>query len=65
MSDQQSTLTATEALEAIQARLQGVFDNPSLVKFGPLGGLHQDILSIAQSGLAKKDEEAFPRERGN
>lgn len=35
-----------EALDAVKARINGEWDNPSLVKVGPLGNLADDILRI-------------------
>lgn len=42
-----------EALEAIQARINGDFDNPSLLKFGTLDKLDGDCGSIASAAIAK------------
>ena len=41
---------AEHKLRAIVARIEGEWDNPSLMAFGPLGDLKEDILRIARSG---------------
>lgn len=42
-------MNAQTALEAIRARIQGEWDNPALVAFGPLGKTDNDILDIIES----------------
>jgi len=49
---------AIEALQAIWARIQGEFDHPALVKFGPLGMLDGDIGTISSEALAKLERSA-------
>lgn len=45
----ETTLTVSEALSAIKARIDGEWDNPALVKFGPLStSVNDDILSIME-----------------
>lgn len=34
------------ALRAIKARINGVWDDPDLISFGPLGNMNEDILAI-------------------
>ena len=45
------TFTNEEAFQAIIARIQGDFDNPALVKFGPLTDVFNDVIFIAKSAL--------------
>lgn len=40
-------MTAEAALRAITARIEGVYDQPDLLAFGPLGDLKHDIKEIA------------------
>lgn len=40
------------ALEAIEARTEGVFDHPALVAYGPLGTVGGDCLNIARAAIA-------------
>lgn len=49
---------ASWAVRAIVARIQGVFDDPALVAFGPLGSVHGDILAIASLGLSGSGQPA-------
>lgn len=51
---QQSTSACdpVSALQAIVSRIQGVFDDPYLVAFGPLRTTDEDVLVIAQQALA-------------
>jgi malonyl CoA-acyl carrier protein transacylase len=43
-------MTSEQAIKAIIARIQGVYDEPNLVSFGPLSTNRlQDILDIAKS----------------
>lgn len=49
----QRMVAAQEALEAIEARLRGEFDNPALMKFGPLGKTEDDCLAIIASVKGK------------
>lgn len=43
-----------EALEAILARLNGEYDHPSLVKFGPLDiNGDADVTALAEAAIAK------------
>lgn len=43
---------AMSALEAIQARIHGEFDHPSLMLYGPLStSKMEDVLYIAHEGL--------------
>ncbi len=44
-----------EALTAIQARLHGEWDNPALVKFGPLGDSLGDVNAIVRAAIAKAE----------
>ena len=45
-------MTAAEALEAIIARIDGVWDHPALEKFGPLTpSCADDVKAIAREGL--------------
>jgi hypothetical protein len=46
-------LEAVEALEAIVAREQGIYDLPALVKYGELRRISHDVLRIATSALDK------------
>jgi len=39
-------MTPNDALSAIRARIQGVWDNPALASIGPLGDADYDILRI-------------------
>lgn len=49
-------LGAVETLEAIRARLNGVYDHPALVKFGPLSVTRDDdILAMINKALDEKD----------
>ena len=42
------------ALEAIEARISGIWDNPALVAFGPLStNTDADCLAIARAAIAK------------
>ena len=42
-----STMTMSEAARAIRARVDGVFDNPDLMKIGPLStNLDEDVAEI-------------------
>jgi len=43
------TYSSPEALEAIRARLDGVFDDPQLIRLGPLGDTTDDIRRIVAS----------------
>lgn len=43
--------TTTEAREAIKARIAGVWDNPSLVKLGPLLTTAEDLTRIKRACL--------------
>ena len=43
------------ALRAIAARVNGVWDDPDLIAFGPLSGCDDDCLSIANEALEKAD----------
>ena len=45
-----------EALRAISARVDGRFDDPALVKFGPLAGTEDDVALIANTILAKVEK---------
>lgn len=49
-----SQLTAEQALEAIRARLNGEFDHPGLIAFGPLSDTLTDIALIAFAGLVDR-----------
>jgi hypothetical protein len=40
------------ALEAIVARIQGEWDNPFLIEYGPLSNLKEDVLHIAEKALS-------------
>lgn len=42
-------MKADAAIRAIVARIQGEWDQPDLVSFGPLADTQDDILRIAQS----------------
>lgn len=42
-------MKADAAIRAIVARIQGEWDQPDLVSFGPLGDTQDDVLRIAQS----------------
>ena len=44
------------ALRAIAARVNGVWDDPDLIAFGPLSGCDDDCLSIANKALEKADQ---------
>lgn len=45
-------MTYKQALEAIKARINGEYDNPSLVAFGPLSlSASLDCIDIAQAAL--------------
>lgn len=44
-----------KALEAIRARIDGVFDHPSLANFGPLGHIKNDIRIIAEQAITKAE----------
>ncbi len=59
-------MTASEAFEAIIARINGVWDNPALLKFGPLAtDPMEDIVGIARSGLDYiASEKQSRKERG-
>lgn len=47
-------LEAVEALEAIKARFDGVFDHPVLVKYGPLDvSMQRDMYRLADNALEK------------
>ena len=49
-------MTEDEAVEAILARIRGEYDNPALVKFGPLSDdLTDDIEAIADAYRAALD----------
>lgn len=41
------------ACEAILARIEGDFDHPALVKFGPLTNTNNDVREIARAAIAK------------
>jgi len=43
-----------KALRAIIARIQGGWDQPDLLEYGPLGDMKEDILSIAETALSAK-----------
>jgi hypothetical protein len=45
------------ALKAIQARINGVFDDPDLIQCGPLQGPATDIDRIARAAIAKAEGE--------
>lgn len=45
-----------EALEAMQARIDGRFDDPALQRLGPLGTTKQDIARILQAARKKTRE---------
>ena len=45
------------ALEAIRARINGVFDHPALVAFGPLDTCEGDCAEIARAAIAKATGE--------
>ena len=48
-----------EALKAIEARIQGRWDNPELVKFGLLrANVTQDILDIVEMALKEEKKKA-------
>lgn len=40
-----------EALEAIAARINGEFDHPALMAFGPLGNTFEDVARITAAAL--------------
>lgn len=42
-----------EALKAIKARMNGVFDDPSLMKYGALSNTSVDVNRIAEEAIAK------------
>jgi len=45
----------TKALKAIVARIQGVYDDPALMAFGPLSAsIKTDCLAIAEAALGPK-----------
>ena len=44
-----------EALTAAKARINGEWDNPSLVKFGPLGTETDDVLTILSTAIVKAE----------
>ncbi|HET7150857.1 MAG TPA: hypothetical protein VFI60_05565 [Candidatus Acidoferrum sp.] len=44
-----------EALTAIRARISGEWDNPALLKFGPLSDMTSDIQIIARTAIAKAE----------
>ena len=51
-------ITLESALIAIIARIDGVFDKPELVAFGPLSiDLRADILAIAEIAITKHRSE--------
>lgn len=51
---QETIVDLLEALEAIEARISGTWDNPALVAFGPLStNTDADCLSIARAAIAK------------
>jgi hypothetical protein len=43
------------ALRAIIARVDGVFDDPALMAYGPLAGKDSDVLTIARAAIAKAE----------
>lgn len=46
---------------AIRARINGVFDDPDLMRLGPLGSVQEDILRILdQEEPAKQEETTIP-----
>lgn len=51
----------SEALEAIAARIKGVYDNQQLMKLGPLSDIDKDIEHILESVELKVDDS--PPER--
>lgn len=52
-------LEAVEVLEAIQARINGEFDNPALERMGPLSAdMREDIRQWCDAALAKLKGEA-------
>lgn len=54
-------LSAANALAAIQARLNGAFNDPALLAFGPLSSdRDQDVLAIAKLGLQNYPEVSLP-----
>ena len=52
-----------EALTAIRARISGEWDNPALLKFGPLSDMTTDIQIIAQAAIRKAKAEGKPSQR--
>ena len=55
MSDENKFLTA---LEAIEARIEGVFDHPALMAVGALSPDSDiDVLRIARAAIAKAKED--------
>lgn len=57
-------LTAARAmLHAIVCRIQGVWDDPTLMAFGPIGQMPDDVLAMAELGLKGTAPIANPTER--
>ena len=46
------------ALEAVEARINGVFDHPALLEYGPLSNCNNDCRNIARAALAKAKGDA-------
>lgn len=59
-------LRAVETLEAIRARMNGEFDHPALIKYGPLSATRDDdILAMLNSALGEMGATDPKRSKGH
>lgn len=53
--DEDLTAELLAALKAVKARINGVWDEPALVAYGPLGNTTDDVLAIVTAAITKAE----------